>query len=327
MAVEPFFVGGLSRTGKTLMCSLLASCPNIAIPSKDESNLWSFFYRQYGDLSQRDNFERCLAAMLRYRGVRILNPNPDRIRKEFWKDEPSYARLFALFHGHYAEQLGRPRWGVQSVCVEPYTDLIFAAYPGAKMIHMIRDPRDRYVAQITTRRSRGWRKVAIATANWLYSVGLAKRHQGRYPQRYKVVRYETLVSQPEETLCDVFAFLNEDYTPVRSMLSSAPRYKNQDVSAAFIGRFRQVMSRRELAFVQAYTKQGMIAHNYELEPIRFSPSDYLLFYLIDQPVNLVHLVGWRIWKTLQLRFPAHMGSTPASFDRESSTLRFTNKLT
>jgi len=306
---EPVLVGGLSRCGKTLMCSLLALHPNIAMPSK-ESNVWSFFYRQYGDLSQRDNFERCLAAMLRYRDMRVLNPDPDRIRKEFWQGEPTYARLFALFHDHYAERLGKPRWGVQSVCLEYYAALVLAAYPTAKMIHMIRDPRDRYAAHITTRRARGWRKVATATANWLYSARLAKRHQKRYPQRYKVVRYEALVSQPKETMRDVFAFLNEDYTPVRLMLESA-RYKDQDVSTAFIGHFCQVMSKREIAFMQTYAKRGMVAHNYELEPVRFSPREYPLFYLVDQPINLVHMVGWHVWKVLQLKFPAQMGPTPA----------------
>jgi hypothetical protein len=312
MDCEPVFVGGLSRCGKTLMCSLLALHPDIAMP-RQESNMWSFFYRRYGDLNQRDNFERCLSAMLRYRGVQILNPNPDRIRREFWQGEPTYGQLFALFHSHYAEQLGKPRWGVQSVCIEYYTSFIFAAYPTTKMIHMIRDPRDRYAAHITTRRSRGWRKVAIATANWLHSVRLAKYHQKRYPQHYKVVRYETLVSRPEETMREVLAFLNEDYTPASFALKSALRYKEQDISTAFIGRFRQVMSRREAAFMQAYAKQDMIAHNYELEPVRFSFSDYPLFYLIDQPVNLVHMVGWRAWKALQLKFPAQIGPTPEPY--------------
>ena len=107
----PILVGGVSQCGKTLICALLSSHPNIAISIKG-SNLWTYFYRRYGDLSQRDNFERYLAAMLRYKHVLALNPN--RIRKEFWQGEPTYARLFALLYMHYARQLGKPRWGVQS---------------------------------------------------------------------------------------------------------------------------------------------------------------------------------------------------------------------
>lgn len=301
------FVGGLSRCGKTLMCSLLASHPSIAMPLK-ESNVWTYFYRQYGDLSQRDNFERCLAAMLRYKHVLALNPDPGRIREEFWQGEPTYARLFALLYAHYAEQLGKPRWGVQSVCIEYYAESVLAAYPHAQMIHMIRDPRDRYVAHITDRRSRGLRrKAAMATATWLYSVSLAKRNQERHPHRYKVVRYEALVSQPRETVYDVCAFLNEDYTPAMFGMKDTPRYRGEDVSTAFIGRFHQMMPKREVAFMQTYAKRDMLAYNYELEPIRLSLGDYPLFYLVDQPVNLAYMVGWRIWKELQLKFPAWMG--------------------
>lgn len=304
----PVFVGGLSQCGKSLMCSLLASHPNIAMPLK-EVNMWTYFYGQYGNLVQEDNFERCLNAMLRYKGVRLLEPDPDRIRTEFLEGERSYARLFALFLGHYAERLGKPRWGAQSVCVEYYSDSILADYPTAKMIHLIRDPRDRYMAQITNRRSRGLKSmVAIATANWLYSVGLAKRNQKRYPQRHKVVRYETLVSQPLETIRDVCAFLNEDYAAAMFAMKEIPQYRGKRISTVGVGCFHQGMPERSVAFMQAHAKRDMIAHNYELETVRLSPADYLLFYLIDEPVNLAWLVAWRIWKGLQLRLPARMGS-------------------
>ena len=309
MVRDPVFVGGLSRSGKTLMCSLLASHPNIAIPLR-ESNLWAYFYRQYGNLEQDDNFERCLAAILRYKGALRLNPNPDRIREEFWKGEPTYARLFALFHSQYAEQLGKPRWGVQSVSEEQYVDLVFAAYPTAKAIHMVRDPRDRYEAQVTTRRPAGVGGVAVATAHWLFSIGLAKRYKQRYPHRYEVVRYETLVRQPEKTIHDVFNFLNEDFPTDGFGVRNTPQYKNQNISPAFIGRFHQVMTNRQIAFMQAYAKQDMLAFNYELEPVKFSVGDYPLYYLLDQPVNLGWVAGWHIWKRLQLKFPAQLGSTP-----------------
>lgn len=306
----PVFVGGLSQCGKSLMCSFLASHPNIAMPLK-EVNMWTYFYGQYGDLKQDDNFERCLNAMLRYKGLRLLEPDPERIRTEFLEGERSYARLFALFLAHYAERLGKPRWGAQSVCVEYYSDSILADYPTAKMIYLIRDPRDRYMAQITNRRSRGLKSmVATATANWLYSVGLAQRNQKRYPQRHKVVRYETLVSQPLETMRDVCAFLNEDCKPAILAMKDIPQYKGKEVSTEFIGCFRQAMSKRAIALMQAYTKRDMIAHNYELETVRLSSAGYLLFYLIDEPVNLACVVAWRIWKGLQLRFPARMGSAP-----------------
>ena len=310
MDQAPIFVGGLSRCGKTLMCSLLSAHPKFAMPHR-ESNLWAFFYLQYGKLDHGDNLERCLAAMVRYKGVQLLNPNLDRIRSEFWQGEPTYARLFALFHTHYAEQAGKPRWGVQSVSEEPYVDLVLASYPGAQVIHMIRDPRDRYGAQVTTRRPRRRGEVAIATAHWLRSARLPRRHQARYPQQYKIVRYETLVSRPHETMRDVYTFLREDDVPTTNGEKDVFQFKGEQISTAFVECFRQALSTREIAFMQAHTRRDMADYDYGLVPARFSSSDYPLFYLLDQPMNLARMLGWRIWKSLQLRFPAQIGSAPS----------------
>lgn len=305
----PVFVGGLSRSGKTLLCSLLALHPNIAMPLK-ESNLWTYFYRRYGDLSQPDNLERCLAAMWRYKGVRQLNPDFDRIRVEFRQSEPIYARLFALLHAQYAEQLGKPRWGVQAVSEEVYTELILAAYPTAKIIYMVRDPRDLYLAQLTTRFVRGWRKVVTSTVHWTHAISLAKKYEQRYSHRYKIVRYETLVSQPQSTLTEIYAFLNEDYIPAPPTDDSALRYHDKDISTTFVGSFRQKLSQRDINFIQTYARQDMAAYNYPLEPVRFSPGDYSLFYLVDQPINWVYRLVWHTLKNMQYKFPAQLGATP-----------------
>jgi len=312
----PILIGGLSRCGKTLMAALLSSHPNIAISIKG-SNVWTCFYRQYGDLSRRDNLERCLAKMLRYRNLLALNPNPERVREEFWQGEPTYARLFAILHMHYAEWLGKPRWGDQSRRLECYADPIFAAYPAAKMIHMIRDPRDRYAAAMA-RPSYGRGKVGVGTARWLCSVGLAKRNSKRYPNRYKIVRYETLVFQPEETMRDVCVFLNEDYAYRMLVMESTPCFRHVggnrsggrdgrgNVSTAFVGCYRQVMSKREIAFMQAYAKRDMVAYNYELDPTPLSPSDRLLLYSVDHPANLARMVGRRVVDAIRLNFPGQM---------------------
>ena len=106
----PVFIGGLDRSGKTTMRAFLASHPNIAIPAVG-SNMETYFYGRFGDLGKAENLERCLAAMLRYKHVRFLDPDADRIRREFRQGPPTYARLFSLFLIHLAEREGKPRWG------------------------------------------------------------------------------------------------------------------------------------------------------------------------------------------------------------------------
>ncbi len=70
-------MAGANRSGTTLMSTLLSSHPNIAM-SFVEPNLWTHFYRQYGGLGQPANFECCFNAMLAHKGVKSLNPEPNR---------------------------------------------------------------------------------------------------------------------------------------------------------------------------------------------------------------------------------------------------------
>ena len=51
----PIFIAGPERSGTSLIYALLASHPNIAMTRR--TNMWTHYYKQYGDLSQPENFE------------------------------------------------------------------------------------------------------------------------------------------------------------------------------------------------------------------------------------------------------------------------------
>ena len=107
----PVFVAGLERSGTSLMYALLASHPNIAMTRR--TNLWTHFYGQYGDLADDANLERCLAMMMRYRRLQLLQPDPERLRRDFRSGARTYPRLFALLEEQYAERLGQRSLGRQ----------------------------------------------------------------------------------------------------------------------------------------------------------------------------------------------------------------------
>ncbi|HSA62358.1 MAG TPA: sulfotransferase [Nitrospiraceae bacterium] len=309
----PIFIGGPDRCGKTTMRTFLTSHPNICI-SAVGSNLWTYFYGRYGDLRNLRNLERCLQAMLHYRHAVFLKPDVERILRELHNGEASYERLFALLHRHYAERAGKRRWGDQTGLVERYADQIFAAYPGAKFIHMIRDPRDRYEASISLWPN-GRGRVGGATARWLYSVHLAKRNLQRYPESYKLVRFESLITDTETVLREVCDFLGEDFTPGMLAMEGDPNFRaglgghlqrtaeSPVLSADFIGKYRGRISKRELLFMQAYSRGEMLEFSYELDDIRLSPRERLLFSLFDFPSNFLRQTAWRSVEAAQQQFP------------------------
>jgi hypothetical protein len=311
MAKGPVFVGGINRSGKTLLAALLSLHPNIAIPAVGP-NMWTYFYHRFGNLSWNDNLDRCLAAMMSYTHIRRLNPDLERIHREFLQGKPTYARLFALFLSHYAEQTGKFRWGDQSNRLERYADDIFNAYPAAKIIHIIRDPRDRYEAHIAQYpRQKG--KLVKSIASWLISAYLAKHNKQRHPEGYKIVRYETLVNYPEATLRDISAFLNEDYSPAMLAVDQAPGFiqKHGGVTSTYIGRFRLAMSERELALMQTCARENMTFNNYPLEEVHLSLYQWLLFYLITLPASKVYIITWVIFQLLRHKLPVQFGYTIA----------------
>lgn len=318
----PIFIGGLDRSGKTTMRAFLASHPNIAIPAVG-SNMETYFYRRFGDLGKPKNLERCLYAMLRYKHVRFLSPDPDRIRREFRQGDPTYARLFSLFLIHHAEHEGKPRWGAQTGLIERYADALFEAYPGVKVIHMIRDPRDRYEASLALW-PHGRGRAGGATARWRYSIGLAERNLDRYPGRYRIVRFEDMVTEPKRILREVCGFLGETFLPEMLGMPAAPKHRDlltagadeggvgTPVSDEFIGGFRGKVPPEEIAFIQLHAGREMRAHGYATQPSGLSKADWVRFATVVWPDRFARMVAWRTIEGLQQRFPRWVPRRPAS---------------
>ena len=329
MPSDPVYVGGLDRCGKTTMSAFLASHSRIAIPTVG-SNMWTYFFGQYGDLADAENLDRCLAAMMSYKHVRTLQPDAERIRREFQAGPHTYARLFSLFLIHFAERAGKPRWGAQTGLIERYADQLFEAYDGLTIIHMLRDPRDRYWASLE-RWPDGQGRAGGATARWQYSTRLAERHVERYPGRYLIVRFEDLVADTEPTLRRVCAFLGEDFEDTMLDMASAPKHRRRltegspqangatVLSDTHIGRFRGNVPGAELAFMQLHAGRRMRRYGYAPSPVRLSARDRARFALAEWPNQAARMGAWRAVEELQQRFPRRFGRSPGQRMRVEPT--------
>ena len=209
-ATGPIFIGGLSYSGKTPLRIILSAHPDLSLTRK--TYLWDRYYGRFGDLRDRRGLERCLRALGADPSLASLHPDVDAVRREFSGGPPTYACLFAVLHRQAAARLGKRRWGEQLGFVERYADPIFADFPEARMIHMIRDPRERMASIFDTQRprpgQRGWE-----TAKWRSSAELAARNQLHHPDGYRVVSYDALVDDTAATVRALCAFVGEAYVP------------------------------------------------------------------------------------------------------------------
>jgi hypothetical protein len=272
----PIFLAGPSRSGKTLLRWILSSHPRIAVSRRTE--VWPRFAGRFGDLGDRANLDRCLAEMWRRPQVAALGVDSDELREAFAADEPTYGRLFALLHERYAARLGKGRWGDQSPGIERVADEVLAAYPDARFLHLVRDPRDVYAAELE-RRSAGPGTVGAVTAAWLRSVRLGERNARRHPGSYRLVRYESLVGDPETIVREICAFLAEVFDPAMTRLDDVERYRDASagvaISSAFVRSYRRTLRPWDVAAIQRASAAEMKRLGYDLDPVDLSPTGHV----------------------------------------------------
>lgn len=322
----PIFIGGPDRCGKTLVAALLGSHSRIAI-SAVGSNLWPLFYRQFGDLNDEANADRCIAALMAYKHVRFMEPDPEALCAEFLAGPRTYGRLFALVQEQHARRQEKPRWGDQTGLVERFADEIFEAYPGVRFIHMVRDPRDRYEASLQMW-PEGRLRAGGAAGRWLLSTRLAARNLRRHGEAYLVLRYEDLVRQPEATVRRLAAFVGEAFEPAMMELGAMPSYRAKLEASAdsrptsgdraasplitpdFIGTYRGKVPLPELAFLQRVAGTEMRSHGYAPDPIGMPPAERWRYRLVDLPMNLARMLVWRVREGIAHRAPRWLGRRP-----------------
>ncbi len=283
----PVFIGGLSHSGKTQLRVMLDRHPDLSLTRR--TGLWRRHFDRHGDLARSDNAERCVAAIAADEHVEVLQPNVDRILAEFRQGPSSYARLFGVIHAQHARDLGRRRWGEQFGGVECFADPIFAAYPDARMIHLVRDPRSRY-GRSGARGRRG--SVGWDTARWLRSARLAERNGERYAGRYLVVRYETFASRPLATLRTVCVFLGETCRPEMERALGSVRFDQPLVPDESGGSAPVRPDVRR--FVDTYAAHELASFEYP----RTAPDgpflDRVAFQLMDRPIERAAMTAFRL---------------------------------
>jgi hypothetical protein len=297
-APGPVFLAGADRSGIGLLGELLERHPSLAMTRR--TDFWDRFAGRYGDLEAPSNVDRLLEDLAGDRRGRVFEPDRDRLLAQLARD-PTYSRLFELLQRQRMERLGKVRWGDKSLDQERHADLLLRSYPAARVIHVLRDPRDRYASQKEHRQG-GRGRVAAGAAVWWRSARLAERNLRRYPDRYLVIRYETLVTHPETTLRGVCDFIGEPYLdalldgPDRSDPTAAPTDDGPGrIHTRSIGAYTGLLSPQEVLTLQLTLGRWMTRHGYEREAVPLSGSARWRYVLGQLPLHVLSMLAWERW--------------------------------
>ena len=278
----PIFLAGIDRSGIGLLGEILETHPEVSLTRR--TRFWSDHAGRHGELTDAGGVDRALDRMLTAPRMAVLEPDRDRLHRQLAGTIPTYARLFELLQVQLMHRRGRSRWGDKSLSAEQYAPEIFTAYPDARMVHVLRDPRDRFASQKHHRNeSRGG--VGAGAALWRWSERLADVNSRRFAGRYQVVRYEDLVTDADRVLDGVRRFLDLAEPPGSG--------RGPGLGTGSIGRFRRDISAEERQVIELIARRGMARRGYQRESDHRGSTEAARFWLRRVPMELAHAALWR----------------------------------
>jgi hypothetical protein len=234
-APGPVFVSGRQFSGNSVTTKILMQAPG-CLGFIADNGYWEFLHviDRIGD--PRARVERAIEGM-RF----VENPNLGReVRRHLprWIDEHPDANALAIYleaMRHCMRVSGAACWLQKATSYIFYADEILTALPDAKMIYLMRNPYDLLASTKRRYLERHWTRDRILgiLMGWNKGVRLAQRMERTYPDRFRIVPYEALVTDPEGMLPKLFEFVGYEYQPT---FVHVPRINTSDNQMDFDGR-------------------------------------------------------------------------------------------
>ncbi|HEX4638943.1 MAG TPA: sulfotransferase [Chthoniobacterales bacterium] len=309
------FIAGQAKSGTTLFAALLDNHPELLVLPQ-ETAYFPTVLNKYRDAGRRAQFDYLTKESF----SRVLFHGEPKWREHEYKNfpqqrfletfeliafDPANAQrdLLALMAQSYAETIGLPpdrvkRWIEKTPANRNHVDEIFARFPNAKLLVMLRDPRAILATQIALEKTRRTKRFSVyyVIAHWRVAAKLARGvRAGDRPGLF--VQFEQLISEPASVMQSVCDYLEIEFDP-KVVLSptkigepwggnSAAQIGFSQVSAEPASRWEKELSEDEIGWVEWHCRELMPEFGYEprltsrklrsfLKPIREErPREYL----------------------------------------------------
>jgi hypothetical protein len=225
LGLNPYlFIVGSPRSGTTLLRRILDAHSQIAI--LPESPWIVEFYKKRTGLTLEGLVTRDLVPkLIEHPKFRFLDVSDQELEHLV---EACVSTGYALFISRFFEHCGRRRGkrlvGDKTPDFVRQIRILHALWPRMKFVHLIRDGRDVCLSVLNWKRKVArlaelfttWQEDPVSTAALCWERDtVSGRTQGRLlgPELYYEIRYESLVTRPEEEIERLCSFLKLSYEP------------------------------------------------------------------------------------------------------------------
>ena len=319
---EPVFITGASRSGTAMVQSILVR--NRQVRLAGETHYFDDLRPRVAGRPLDDAARITCADYFRSLTVRPYGKNGDPAQSWLSREELLDAAgqtgdtadsIFEAFCKLLAAREGASVWGEKTPRHVFRIKEILEAFPRAKVICMIRDPRAvvasyrdwRYQGGIVRaegdaafqsairadeERAKRSYHIVLASLMWRGAANAAFAAQTEFTRdRARIVNYETVANEPEAALREITAWLGIDFEagmldiPLHN--SSATRFDaGAGVSKAPQNRWREALSDREIGIIQKVAGKTLTDAGYEPLEVRTGPLDLPLAWA-GMPVAVV----------------------------------------
>jgi LPS sulfotransferase NodH len=310
---RPVFVLGCHRSGTNLLYDTLLSAGGFAI-YRGYLPVYEKLMPKFGSFADEKNRARAVETWLRSEGFRRSGLDANQIRAQLMAECTSGGAFILVVMDAVARSQGAARWAAYNPDSALHMSRIKADIPEALFIHIIRDGRD--IALSLSKMGgfqplpwdRGSRDLLATAQYWKWMVQAAKANGARMPDDYLEIHYEELVNNPKPTLASIGQFLDHplDYDRIHaaklgrlSETNSSFREEKQAASGTPVNRWRQRLSSKEVAALEACVGDCLEATGYSLAS---APGDRHAT-LIERSTNHVYPAYLNTKLYLKLRTP------------------------
>ena len=212
----PIFIVGPPRSGTSLLSALIGSHSRIACGP--ETDLFRAFpLKEARKIAQKHNWRK--SAVRRLENIKYpdgeslatqFGLGPDQLMQYLDTQPGSVRSIYSVIPALFAKVQDKVRWAEKTPSHLFYVDQIREEFPDAKIIRIIRDPRD-------------------SIPSFIKNIGLSSSYVGEFYRWTEVytksnplfehdaqsmtVRYEDLVSDPEKEVKSICSFIGENFEP------------------------------------------------------------------------------------------------------------------
>lgn len=214
--LSPLFIVSSGRSGTTLLRAMLNAGDDYYIPY--ESEFIARAYPCYADKVEFNNEDYTRIA----RQFKITSDSSgwgmtqDYIVDQLIKHKPqSFAEVHDVICKAYLHQIGadHAQWGIKTPYLVDSLDVIFAVYPDAKVVHIVRNGKDVYLSyqDIHNKNKTRFGPKGLAANAYYWVQGLRRIEKAKCSSIYEL-RYEDLLNDSANQLKALCVFLGVKYS-------------------------------------------------------------------------------------------------------------------